>query len=63
MERVGGEWEAYGPATSQILGPPGTGFSLSHFDPILTVAEFIVRYNVLTVLSITLKSYNTKNIS
>ena len=28
MERVEGEWESCGPATSQILGPPGTGFSL-----------------------------------
>ena len=26
--RVGGVWEACGPATSQILGPPGTCFSL-----------------------------------
>ena len=31
MERMGGEWEACGPATSQILGPSGTSFSLKRF--------------------------------
>ena len=29
MEKVGEERETCGPATSQILGPPGTGFSLN----------------------------------
>ena len=28
MERMGGEWEACGPTTSQILGPPGYSITL-----------------------------------
>ena len=41
MERVEGEWEPYGSATSKILGPPRTGFSLTRFFVLVAAHELL----------------------
>ena len=46
MERIGGEWEACDPAISHILGPLGTGFSLSRSGNTLETGPTMLFLNI-----------------
>ena len=57
MERVGRQSEACGPTTSQIIGPPGTGFSLSRCS-----SSFFYNYLVTTMFFVTIIPSIQKNV-